>query len=248
MKSCEEFSNAFDILYNNITSNQAPGLNEYEKSVFLTKAQKDLIKARFDASVSNNSVERGFDDGAIRQMDFSNIVKAEEISASTEAPKTDPRAIVYTMPDDTFIIINEQMYLKDSTDGIVKSIRQLIPLSYQEYMRLMSKPFKEPLKWQAWKLMVNNSNNNVEVILSSYDKKEYAVRDYNIRYVKMPVPVILSDLTEFGDGIKIDGKTEQSMCELNESTHEAILERAVTLAKLAWGIGLQTESSGNSQQ
>ena len=29
-----EFSNQFDVFYNNITSNQAPGLNEYEKSVF----------------------------------------------------------------------------------------------------------------------------------------------------------------------------------------------------------------------
>jgi len=34
----EEFSNQFDVLFNNITSNAAPGLNEYEKSVFLTKA------------------------------------------------------------------------------------------------------------------------------------------------------------------------------------------------------------------
>ena len=34
----QEFSLEFDILYNNITSNQAPGLTEYEKSVFLTKA------------------------------------------------------------------------------------------------------------------------------------------------------------------------------------------------------------------
>ena len=35
----KEFSNEFDVLYNNIMSNQAPGLDEYEKSVFLTKAQ-----------------------------------------------------------------------------------------------------------------------------------------------------------------------------------------------------------------
>jgi hypothetical protein len=34
----QEFSNGFDILYNNIMSNAAPGLNEYEKSFFLTKA------------------------------------------------------------------------------------------------------------------------------------------------------------------------------------------------------------------
>mgnify|MGYP006975185555 CR=1 FL=1 len=32
-----EFSNEFDVLYQNITSNQAPGLDEYEKSVFLSK-------------------------------------------------------------------------------------------------------------------------------------------------------------------------------------------------------------------
>ena len=40
----EEFSNEFDVLYNSITSNQAPGLDEYEKSVFLTKAQSQLVK------------------------------------------------------------------------------------------------------------------------------------------------------------------------------------------------------------
>lgn len=44
----EEFSNEFDVLYNNITSNQAPGLDEYEKSVFLTKAQDEIVKAYFN--------------------------------------------------------------------------------------------------------------------------------------------------------------------------------------------------------
>jgi hypothetical protein len=34
-----EFSNEFDVYYNSITSNQAPALDEYEKSVYLNKAQ-----------------------------------------------------------------------------------------------------------------------------------------------------------------------------------------------------------------
>ena len=34
----KEMSDLFDALYNNITSNQAPGINEFDKSVFLTKA------------------------------------------------------------------------------------------------------------------------------------------------------------------------------------------------------------------
>jgi hypothetical protein len=36
--SVNEFSREFDILYNNIMSNAAPGIDDYEKSVFLTKA------------------------------------------------------------------------------------------------------------------------------------------------------------------------------------------------------------------
>ena len=39
----QEFSVEFDILYNNISSNQAPGLTEYEKSVFLTQAQDAIV-------------------------------------------------------------------------------------------------------------------------------------------------------------------------------------------------------------
>ena len=39
----QELSVEFDILYNNISSNQAPGLSEYEKSVFLTQAMEAVI-------------------------------------------------------------------------------------------------------------------------------------------------------------------------------------------------------------
>ena len=46
--SVEEMDNMFDVLYNNITSNQAPGLNAYEKSVFLTKGQDETMKNYFN--------------------------------------------------------------------------------------------------------------------------------------------------------------------------------------------------------
>ena len=65
----QEFSNEFDVLYNNIMSNQAPGLNEYEKSVFLTKAQSQLVNEYF-----NNRTDGfgggGFDGSQKRQYDF----------------------------------------------------------------------------------------------------------------------------------------------------------------------------------
>ena len=55
----QEFSNEFDVLYNNIMSNQAPGLDEYEKSVFLTKAQNEILKNYFNPK--GNKYQEGFD-------------------------------------------------------------------------------------------------------------------------------------------------------------------------------------------
>ncbi len=65
----QEFSNEFDVLYNNIMSNQAPGLDEYEKSVFLTKAQSEIIKNYFNPK--GNKYQEGFDGSQKRQVDFS---------------------------------------------------------------------------------------------------------------------------------------------------------------------------------
>lgn len=67
-----EFSNQFDVLYNNVMSNAAPGLNEYEKSVFLTKAQNEIVKNYFNPK--GNKYQEGFDDSAKRQIDFSELI------------------------------------------------------------------------------------------------------------------------------------------------------------------------------
>lgn len=69
-----EFSNEFDVLYNSITSNQAPGLDEYEKSVFLTKAQDEIVKSYFNPR--SNKTQEGFDGNEKRQIDFSMIMRS----------------------------------------------------------------------------------------------------------------------------------------------------------------------------
>ena len=71
--TCEEFSNEFDILYNNVMSNQAPGLDEYEKSVFLTRAQDDIVKRYF--TPKGNKDFEGFDSSLKRNVDFSTLYR-----------------------------------------------------------------------------------------------------------------------------------------------------------------------------
>lgn len=239
----KEFSDQFDVLYNNITSNQAPGLNEYEKSVFLTKAQNELVKNYFNPK--SNKLQEGFDSNSKRQWDFSMLmrVKSSTVSRSMAIPgvlKMDPRGYLSSLPDDCFLIINEIVFSDE--DDI---IRQVIPISYDEYTRLMSKPYKEPLKYQAWRLMItsNAKVSIVEIILSLRDRsKAEATWIYSIRYVKKPMPIILENFMDaFGEDISLDGKNGSEIeysrgecCELDSTCHEEILQRAVELAKIAW--------------
>lgn len=218
-----EFSNGFDVLYNNIMSNAAPGINEYEKSVLLTKAQDEILKNYFNPQ--GNKYQEGFDGSAKRQIDFSGLISVAECTSLSGAG-FDLRAKIYRMPEDVFLIINETL----TTDTGVK---QVIPISFDEYSRLMSKPYKEPLKYQAWRLVTEGSGSDnvvVEVIPHSGE----TVSKYTVRYVRKPKPIVLVDLaSEYGD-VSINGVSTISECELNPLIHEEILQRAVELAKVVY--------------
>ena len=251
-----EFSNQFDVLYNNITSNQAPGLNEYEKSVFLTKAQNEIVKNYFTANSKGNNIGQGFDDSAKRQADFSCLMKTVSSSSTTNVPGTasstatitiggetrtvavnriDFRSRIFYFPEDLFISINETLKV-----GSLNSVYlQVIPLRFDEYTRLMSKPYKRPLKNQAWRLINTSTVSGttytkfVEIITPpEYDEPRSGTLSvlYAVRYIRKPQPIIVGDL----DGLSIEGIDTTSDCELDPILHEDILQRAVELAKVAW--------------
>lgn len=153
----QEFSNEFEVLYNNIMSNQAPGLDEYEKSVFLTKAQEELVRDYFNSRNVKNA--QGFDDSQKRQYDFSTLLSSAELYDCADNiralaalrlivfnPIFDNRSRVYLAPSDLFLAINE------SIEDSAKRRYSVLPISYDEYNRLMSKPYGFPLKRQAWRI------------------------------------------------------------------------------------------------
>lgn len=219
-----EFSNSFDVLYNNIMSNAAPGINEYEKSVLLTKAQDEILKNYFNPK--GNKYQEGFDGSAKRQIDFSGLISVKEGTLMNGQAGFDLRAKIYRMPEDVFLIINETLTTNTG-------VKQVVPISFDEYSRLMSKPYKEPLKYQAWRLVTEGSgSDNVIVELIPHSGEE--VSKYTIRYVRRPKPIVLVDLASEYGGVSINGVSTISECELNPLIHEEILQRAVELAKIVY--------------
>lgn len=266
----EEMDNMFETLYNNIGSNQAPGLNAYEKSVFLTKAQDEVVKNYFNSKSKGNNIQEGFDMNPKRQVDFSMITKVQsyssikqnitgpetgdlkpgsgelgEYSISTQSiqnnspllsefedPVFDPRKNTKSivLPERMMMAINEMATVtRDADDEDNKKegvLLQVIPIKFDEYSRLMSKPYKRPLKYQAWRLINNSESNKADIIIGPTD----VLTKYVIRYIKRPTPIIVSDL----DGLTIEGVGKQSNCILDGILHEEIVQRAVELAKAAW--------------
>lgn len=286
--SVEEMDNMFETLYNDIGSRQAPGLNAYEKSVFLTKAQDEILKNYFNPKSKGNNIQEGFDGSAKRQVDFSMLTTVATTSATsytyslvsgktdkdgkpvysrteTTAPKStysytvaydtdgnvlkdDSDNVLYirnegtnvsgfgtplfdmrentksiTLPSKLMYAINEMVEVTRNNKAV---LLQVIPVKFDEYSRLMCKPYKRPLKYQAWRLTNNDVVNKADIVVGPSD----ILTKYTIRYVRRPNPIIVSDL----DGLSIEGKSTATECELDPILHEEILQRAVELAKIAW--------------
>lgn len=224
-----EFSNEFDVLYNNIMSNQAPGLDEYEKSVFLTKAQSEILKNYFNPK--GNKYQEGFDESEKRQIDFSTLIKVVKPTAyvGSSHVKFDNRSQLFQMPSDILFVLNETAL--NTVDGVNRLIN-IVPINFDEYSRIMSKPYKQPLKNQGWRLF--QSTGGVDFISEVIVKTGSTLTEYKVRYVKRPKPIILTDLADTYSNVSIEGLTSVTECELDPILHPEVLQRAVELAKAAY--------------
>jgi hypothetical protein len=271
----QEFSNTFDTLLNSYNTQSQFGeqaskreivLDEYEKSVLLTQAQDIVVKSYFDGAL--NQQGQGFDDSTRRQMDFSSLIKIATLEPLVGDTQTfDERGIVYQLPrkvvdnaevegtTDVLFILNEKLtqVCTEKQSGVeVEQWRRdfvIVPISYKEYDREMSKPYAQPLKKQAWRLFQNQATGfdiNSELIPRfNVNVQDNVTFVYKIRYVKRPQPIVLEDLP---NNLEIDGVTTESECELNPIIHMDILNKAVELAIATRGGVIQPSSSDTRQQ
>lgn len=251
----KEFSNQFDIHYNNISTNSAPNIDEYEKSVYLTKAQLQLVKNVF--TPKGNKYGEGFEKTTKRRADLENLVSnyvGIREAKENLLNKLSNDSKFFKIPDDTFLIVFEQVFSDDATLNCKELIKPLIssnnpspvetinksvkvkklgvkPITHDEYTRQEENPFKKPNEDLVWRVSYGDEDfrnlRSVELI------SPYKLYMYQIRYVKIPNPIILTDLHTLypGENLSINGKYKPATSELLETFHDEILDRAVELAK-----------------
>lgn len=239
----EEFSNQFDTLYNNISSNTAPGLNEYEKSVFLTQAQEmivDYIYGTFEESEQ----DRRFLNNLVTTSELLELDKHNTISVADNSQlfalddketkqKLKVKAIVYEYAK------YDSDKIKDSCAKTLYSNKavDVIPIQLDDLRRILRNPFKGITDNRVLRIDsgIKAESQTIELI------SKYPISSYVIKYIRRPHPIILTNIED--DGLSIEGEqnTLNPVCELDESLHYKILKQAVELAKAAF-IGTQTNS------
>lgn len=166
----EEILNRFDVLYNNITSSQAPGLDGYEKSVFWNKATLEVLKNHLNPK--GNKYGEGFDFSSKRQIEFSTLVTVKDDF------DIEDNVVTVINHDRILTILNESAQVGDNGRTVI-----VVPITNVEYDTLMSRPYKYPPKSQAWRVI--DGVDQYRIITPEPVKK------YTMRYIRMPKDVDL---------------------------------------------------------
>lgn len=223
----EEFSNEFDTLLNSYSTIEAFGktpstteLDEYEKSVFLTKAQEDIVIGMYNGK---NPFGDSFEKTEEIRRYLSTLIKTyTTIDKKTGYTGLSESSVFFELPkdDDLWFITYESVNLKDDKLGCISGEDvSVVPITQDEYHRIRKNPFRGTNERRA--LRLDLSGKVVEII------SKYNVEKYLVRYLSRPTPIILIDLT---DNLSINGVSVKTECKLNPVIHRAILERAVKLA------------------
>ena len=239
----EEFSNGFDTMLNSYSASakfgeestkQSIALDEYEKSLCLTKAQEEVVTSLYNGK---NPYGESFESTEEMRRYLSNLVVEKYLKPITNTSGTplgiSSTSTFFTLPENLWFITMEFVIL-DNSKCKNEPRMKVYPTKQDEYLNIKDNPFRGANDRRA--LRLDLSEGNVEIIC------KYMIARYYIRYIIKVPPIILTDLPE---GLTIEKHREASDCILHEALHQKILDKAVQLALQSKGYNLQRENRDN---
>jgi len=235
----EELSNGFDVLVSSYRRFKdfdkremldSIEFNEYEKSVWLTKSQEEIVISLYNGK---NPFGESFESTEELRRYLSPLVAETTdpltpIETSNGKPLgVDSNSKFFTLPKDLWFITYEHVNVGDAACDALSTM-DVYPVTQDEYLKIKKNPFRGANGRRA--LRLDLAENVVEIVC------KYPVTEYYIRYIKKPKPIVLEDLP---NGLTIEGKGEESPCELHEALHQKILERAVRMALQSKGMKIE---------
>ena len=205
--------------------------NEYEKSIFLTNAQEELILSLYNG---RNPSLQSFEETEELRRYLSNLIEEVELSpietVSGKPLGMESNSKFFTLPENLWFITYEKALCSNETCKM-KASQDVYPVRQYEYNRVKKNPFRGANERRA--LRLDLSEGNVEII------SKFGVTSYYVRYIRKVKPIILEDLP---NNLEIRGVSTISECELHEALHQIILKLAVQMALQSKGIKVNNEN------
>lgn len=215
----QELSNLFDTLLqpyitkDNFGKQNTLAFDEYEKSIFLTKAQEQIVLELYQELEQSEEVRKY----------LSNLIKTDNYAPVGEQDETlinnNFKSYKVEISNDILFMIYEQCTLSDENNCINNKIVSVVPTIHDDLDKVLKNPFKSPNRRKVIRL---DFDNKIELI------SKYNISNYKVRYLKKPNPIILVALE--GNLSINNGDTKVSNGETNPILHERIVQRAVQLA------------------
>jgi len=235
--SASEMVTEFDYLYDMITSLDAPGYDNAEKSFFLSQAQENIIKQRYKPS--GNKYGDGFEQTEKRRVDLSELVQnvllltATDMQAFTGAYNL-PNGNFWKMPEDFMWSISEgadillgstnPKYACTGTPYKLTNVK-VKPKTHDEYQADVDNPYAKPYYDLVWRMDYQKENYTGAITAGNKTRHElitdgtYSVTDYRVRYIRRPDDILYSG-----------APTGSTDCRLDPSIHREIVQEAVRIA------------------
>lgn len=218
-------------------------LDEYEKSVFLTKSQDELFLNLYSGKNAYGDYFEGTEE-LRRYLDNLVVTVSSKDSESTlesidKENTLSANSKTYKLPDDLAFITLEQVIYSDDEDSCKDGFKaKVYPVTQDEYDRVKDNPFRGPTKYKV--LRLDYGERIVELIPAD----GYTIGEYLIKYLKKPRPIVLTNLP---DKLKIHGVNTITSCEMDSVLHNLILDRAVALAVQSKSLGMPSTTSKNKR-
>ena len=161
----EELSNEFDVIINSYDNSQSLVFNEYEKSIYLTKAQEYIIKDLY----------RNYEGTEELNSYLKTLIKDKTYTIE------DSTNIELDYPDNFLYILKE--YANINTTCKSNNIVDVLPITQDEYNEVVRNPFRGS-KSKVLRL----EENKIKLIT------DLPIISYTMTYLSNPSPIILVDL------------------------------------------------------
>lgn len=161
----EELSNEFDVIINSYDNSQSLVFNEYEKSIYLTKAQEYIIKDLY----------RNYEGTEELNSYLKTLIKDNTYTIE------DSTNIELDYPNNFLYILKE--YANINTTCKSNSRIDVLPITQDEYNEVVENPFRGS-KSKVLRL----EENKIKLIT------DLPIISYTMTYLSNPSPIILIDL------------------------------------------------------